>query len=193
MGGYGSGRLAVHQTCEAGIKLDLADPAIRKALHPNVNTGGSWAWSSHGRQIAAISYGWSSTSVQLTLKYTSNGTPVVQTIALMRTTPQFGGERWWFRCPLTGARVRALFLPPGAKLWGGRRAHELAYQSSRESGQERAMLRLLSRHGSWPGDPALRARDPFGFREQRNWERRQEARARRNEVRRIARRQRAGA
>ena len=120
---------------------------------------------------------------------------MTQAITLVRSTPNFGGSRLWFLCPFTGKRVRVLYLPPGAQRWGGRRAYKLTYQSQRESGQGRALLRLLLRHGGWPGDPAaalaaLHDPDPFGFREEARWERREEARERRNHLRRIARRQR---
>lgn len=191
MGGYGSGRPAQHVTCEAGLKIDLADPAIRQALNPNRCNGGSWTWSSHGREIGSIGYAWSGPDARLTLKYSCNGVPVVQQIMLTRSTPNFGGERWWFRCPFTGRRVRALYLPPGAREWGSRHAYELTYQSQRESGQDRAMLRLLMRSG-WPGDAAaaraaMRDPDPFGFREEARWRRREKGLERRNAVRRIAR------
>lgn len=191
MGGFGSGRPAQHVTCEAGLKIDLADPAIRTALNPNKSSGGSWTWSSHGREIASIGYAWSGPGARLTLRYTCNGAPIVQPITLTRSTPHYGGERWWFRCPFTGKRVRALYLPPGAREWGSRHAYKLTYQSQRESGQGRAMMRFLMR-GGWPGDPAttqalMRDPDPFGFGEEQRWERREKARERRNQVRRIAR------
>jgi len=191
MGGFGSGRPAQHVTCEAALKIDLADPAIRTALKPNASKGGSWTWSSHGREIASISYAWSGPGARLTLRYTCNGARIVQPITLTRSTPRFGGERLWFCCPFTGKRVRALYLPPGAREWGSRHAYKLTYQSRRESGQGRAMLGLLMR-GGWPGNPAaaqalMRDPDPFGFREEARWRRREEGRARRNQIRRIRR------
>ncbi len=195
MGGFGSGRPALHATCEESLKLDMASPATRKALRPNAWNNGTWAWSSRGRQIASISYQWWGADAQLTLTYNCNGAPVTQTITLTRSTPNYGGERLWFVCPLSGARVRALYLRPGAKVWGSRRGHDLVYQSQRESGRDRAVFRMLAKRGPWPRDPKLAAalddaRDPFGFQEERRWERRCEARKRRNEVRRIVRRQR---
>lgn len=192
MGGYGSGRPAQHVTCETGLKIDLADPAIRNALNPDTNMGGSWAWSSRGREIASIGYVWSPQDAQLVLRYNCSGVPIEQRIRMTRSTPHYGGARWWFCCPFTGRRVRALFLPPGAREWGSRHAYRLTYQSQRESGADRTMMRLLMR-GGWPSDPALaRAAlhdpDPFGFREEARWERRDKARSRRNAIRRITRR-----
>ena len=194
MGGFGSGRPAQHVTCEAGLQIDLADPAIRTALSPNASIGGSWTWSSHGRVIASIGYVWSPSDARLVLRYNCNGAPIVQRITMTRSTPHFGGARWWFRCPFTGRRVRALYLPPGAREWGSRHAYKLTYQSQRESGAGRAMMGLLMR-GGWPGDPAtaqalMRDPDPFGFREEQRWRRREKARERRNAVRRITNRQR---
>lgn len=151
--------------------------------------------SSHGREVGSIGYTWWGSDARLILTYRCNGDPVSLTIELESSTPQFSGRRWWFVCPLTGARARALYLPPGAKLWGSRKAHKLAFQSQRESGQGKALARLLMRSGDWPRDKGLAAalmndRDPFGFEEERRWERRMDASKRRNQVRAIARRQR---
>ncbi|MDZ4775155.1 MAG: hypothetical protein SGJ23_00035 [Alphaproteobacteria bacterium] len=132
------------------------------------------------------------------LRYVCDGAPVRQTVRLVASTPRFGGVRWWFVCPVTGRRVRALYLPPGARMFASRHAYTLTYQSRRESGRDRAIVRLLTRHGLWHGAPgpapaALDDPDPMGFREEARWRRREEARARRNEVRRIARRSKAQA
>ena len=93
MGGYGSGKRALHASCEESLKLDLASPATRRALRPNGFSSGSWQWSCRGRQIGAIGYVWSGSLMQLTLRYNCSGEPVAQTITLARTTPRFGGER----------------------------------------------------------------------------------------------------
>src|SRR4051794_32604710 len=58
------------------------------------------------------------------------------------TTPQpFGGRRWWFVCPRTGAHVAKLHLPPGALTFASRRAYSLAYKSQRETPYDRAISR----------------------------------------------------
>ena len=192
MGGYGSGRPAVHRTCEASLKLDMASPATRLALKPHASTSGTWQWSANGIVIGTIGYSWLNFKKELILRYSCDGRPVLQTVRLATTAPNYGGVRWWFECPATGTLVRTLFLPPGAMLWGSRRHHKLTYQSQRESGRDAAIFRLLTRH-SGPDDALVRyatrcGRDPFGFSEERRWERREQGRARRNEIRRIARR-----
>jgi hypothetical protein len=45
------------------------------------------------------------------------------------------GRRWWFRCPVTDARVTKLYLPPGARRFASRQAHDLIYGS--KSGSQR--------------------------------------------------------
>jgi len=55
----------------------------------------------------------------------------------LETTPcNFGGERWWFRCPLSvngnpcGRRCFKLYLPPGANYYGCRECYDLTYESA---------------------------------------------------------------
>jgi hypothetical protein len=43
------------------------------------------------------------------------------------------GRRWWFRCPVNDARVTKLYLPPGARRFASRQAHELIYGSRRRA------------------------------------------------------------
>jgi hypothetical protein len=38
------------------------------------------------------------------------------------------GYRWTFECPVTGARCRSLYLPPGAAGFASRQAHGLTYR-----------------------------------------------------------------
>ena len=68
----------------------------------------------------------------------------------LQTTPaQFGGQRWWFTCPLIvdgmacNRRAGKLFLPPGAKYFGCRTCHGLTYRSCQEAHQtERLFARI---------------------------------------------------
>lgn len=51
----------------------------------------------------------------------------------LATTPcRFGGQRWWWICPATGARVLKLYLPNGGDRFLSRDAYRLAYASQRE-------------------------------------------------------------
>ncbi|MFN3462684.1 MAG: hypothetical protein ACK4X1_01285 [Terricaulis sp.] len=161
MGSFSSGRCATHETVEGALRLDLAQPAVRKVLERQVSSDGVWTWSCGGSNIANVGYRWAHS--RLFLRYACNGQPITQTITLERTTPNFGGHRWWFICPVNGQRVRALYLPSGATRWASRVAHDLRYESQRASGPFTRLVRELRRDG---------------------------AREARNEVRRIARSQR---
>lgn len=56
-----------------------------------------------------------------------------QAVPLEQVPTEFGGLRWWVRCPLTpegkpcGRRVSKLYLPDFDLLFGCRTCHELAY------------------------------------------------------------------
>ena len=70
-------------------------------------------------------------------------------IRLVATRTQFGGRRWWLKCPLSlngtpcHRRAGKLFLPPGERLFGCRECHCLAYQSSQEAHQmDRLNIRM---------------------------------------------------
>ena len=189
MGGFGSGRPALHMTCEDSLKLDLAEPSTRRAINPYANSSGIWHWSRFGEEIAAISYVWSRCVSELTLRYRCNGAPVIQTIRLVRTQPRFGGERYWFCCPVSGMRVRVLYLPAGAQRWGSRHAYKLTYQSQRDCGLEHSIMRLLAHAGSPLAQGDMRQHGVRALREDRLWQRREERRDRRNAVRRVARSQ----
>ncbi|MCI0625457.1 MAG: hypothetical protein L0387_28065 [Acidobacteria bacterium] len=60
---------------------------------------------------------------------------VCQSFPFARSRPNFGGVRWWFRCPLVikgkpcRRRVGKLYLPYGRSLFGCRHCHQLTYQS----------------------------------------------------------------
>ena len=67
---------------------------------------------------------------------------VDQMIRLLCTEPQFGGRRWWMRCPDTGRRLAKLYLPIDGTTFASRDAWELVYGSQRSDGCGRAFGRL---------------------------------------------------
>jgi hypothetical protein len=60
-------------------------------------------------------------------------------VGLDTTEPHFGGERWWFRCPLVRdgepcrRRCFKLYLPPRADYFGCRECYNLTYRSAQEA------------------------------------------------------------
>jgi hypothetical protein len=54
---------------------------------------------------------------------------VEREIPLVRSVPNYGGERIWFQCPECGKKVNRLYLPPDAKEFACRECHHLRYRS----------------------------------------------------------------
>ncbi len=75
------------------------------------------------------------------LHYSANDEPQDHRITLETTRPNYGGRRWWFRCPAPGWRAAKLHLPPGGQIFATRRAYGLAYRSQRERAYDRALTR----------------------------------------------------
>ena len=69
---------------------------------------------------------------------TGDGAEVEYSIGLVRSPCRFGGWRWWWLCPASGARVFALFLPRGGRRFLSRRAYRLGYLTQRLSPLDRA-------------------------------------------------------
>jgi hypothetical protein len=57
-----------------------------------------------------------------------------QEIPLLHTTPNYGGIRWWFRCPKCSRRVSRLYRPSRAYCFLCRHCHNLTYESAQMSG-----------------------------------------------------------
>ena len=75
-------------------------------------------------------------------------------VPLQTTVQRFGGVRWWFQCPATGARAVKLFLPRGGHRFLSRCAYRLGYASQRESAMDRAWRRGSKLHRSMGGGDA---------------------------------------
>lgn len=162
MGGLGSGtweRENEKITMEECYILDVNDLARNGMLQ--VGARGSWHWedqhgenpfavkfstdrchcdSCRGRPNVVLSYRWEDW-------WGEDSEDVSLPIPLQTTSPNYGGRRWWFRCPLTSEgvpccrRVAKLYLPPGERYFGCRICHDLTYRSCQKSHQ---LERLLS-------------------------------------------------
>lgn len=60
-------------------------------------------------------------------------------VRLVTTPLPWGGERFWFECPLQGCTrcVGCLYLPPGGKYFGCRHCYNLTYESQQEGSDSR--------------------------------------------------------
>jgi hypothetical protein len=64
-----------------------------------------------------------------------------QTLELIAQYRHFGGQQWYFKCPLTGGKCSVVWLPPGATRFCGRQAwgKQVAYSTQFESKFDRAI------------------------------------------------------
>lgn len=62
----------------------------------------------------------------------------------------YGGNRYYFLCPLTGARCEQLFLVDG--IFASRKAHRLTYASQSEDDLSRARRKVRKLHRQVKGD-----------------------------------------
>lgn len=82
----------------------------------------------------------------LDLKYrcsSRKGEFVDQPIRLLYTQPNYGGRRWWMRCPRTGRRLAKLYVPVGGDNFASRDDWQLVYGSTRWDGRSRAFGKLF--------------------------------------------------
>ena len=98
------------------------------------------SWVRDGRTLGSVGVilNWGDVP-RLSLMYHWHDKPVRMDVALTSMPTQFGGCRWWFRCPLMrdGApclrRAGKLYLPPNARYFGCRQCYDLTYRSSQEA------------------------------------------------------------
>ena len=136
MGGSGRGnwsrsnkKLAV----EESLTLTLRD--FRGKIYPRSFGNITWAWAAGTKTSVHFVVAWGN-GPTITLHYRWNDGENVEIPIRLQTTPtQFGGERWWFTCPLftrgvaCNRRVGKLYLPPGSRHFGCRKCHDLTYES----------------------------------------------------------------
>lgn len=53
-------------------------------------------------------------------------------VYIVSTPCNYGGQRWWFRCPACNRRCRILYLAPGSVYFACRICHDLTYTSQQE-------------------------------------------------------------
>jgi hypothetical protein len=153
MGGPGSGQHGGRQTVEGSYRLDV-ETLVRSMRGRGTRGSGQVVWPNKfvvnfGWDVSDPLYGW------INLYFSAEDRDCHQLVYLYRTQPHLGGDRWWFVCPGEDQRLRMLYLPPGAKRFGSRRAYQLAYASQRESAKDRAIRRARKIKARLGGDGAL--------------------------------------
>jgi len=155
------------------LTLDLARLMRLGPLREGVAGHGDFAWSRDGEKLGAIKFRIdlrNAKTAALMLEfhvYASDGErrKISQRIFLTSTRPNFGGLRWWMRCPITGEQVRVLYLQPDGEKFVGRKALGLVYRIERISPFDRPfekMFRAQRRLGkSW--GLSMEAKRPKGM------------------------------
>lgn len=152
MGGYGSGRQNGRPIAEHSLRVDIGW-MIRKGLA----VPGGWRksnlrWTCRGEPSGDVSYSCDMTDPEnswLELRFSvpdrANGQRKhhTQRIHLSYTVPKFGGKRWWMHCPVNGARVGKLYVPPGGDIFASRKAWRVGYQSQRIAKRDSMFERLF--------------------------------------------------
>ncbi|MGE0741021.1 MAG: hypothetical protein AB7O98_06730 [Hyphomonadaceae bacterium] len=113
------------------LKFDWATPAVRRAFRRGRSNGGQISWHADDHQVGSIVFSWNAASKIVELRYTIDGTPRVQRIKVVETTPRFGGRRCWFWCEFSHRRARIMVLAPDAGSFVARAAAGLPYRSQR--------------------------------------------------------------
>lgn len=143
MGGLGSGtwfRLSRKDTVEES--LTIAASSFRRRLFLDSAGTFTWRWSD-GRHVSVhYKVGFRGETPVVKFEYRCRDGEV-QLPVLMQCTPlRFGGQRWWFTCPLIvngvacERRVAKLYSPPRSRYFGCRVCQRLTYRSCQEAHSE---------------------------------------------------------
>jgi hypothetical protein len=149
MGGINSGRRSGGPLVEDCFALDIAQVTRLGRLSEGVVGHGEFNWSKEGQRLWTIQFRLDMQRPDTaTLSFDGyfpdgRGGVISQTIGLSFTRPNFGGRRWWMRCPVTGERVRIVYLPTGGQRFASRKALGLSYRVERISHFDRPFEKLF--------------------------------------------------
>lgn len=151
MGSINSGRRDGKPLVENSLEIDLAWLMRLGPIKLGMSGGGDKTWSIEGQCVGAIRFQLDLRQVDtacLILNFDlapQNGQSrtVCQKVSLTSTVPHFGGRRWWLHCPITGARVRKLYLAPNGDQFASRNAIGMGYRVERLNHFDRPFEKLF--------------------------------------------------
>jgi len=151
MGGYGSGRPGNSQKAEHFRTLDAN--ALHRAGALKAGWSGGWQWSNDNEVVARIEMRATTNAIILAYRVRSHGADwesIVQPVALIYVSCNYGGDRPYFRCPgIThgrpcNRRVGKLFA--AGRYFLCRHCYRIAYASQSETIEDRLLRRANKRH-----------------------------------------------
>lgn len=171
-------------TVEECLTLSMGVVGQFEGLQERKPYGGTIKWTKTrtGEEVARVGYAFRPCREEeqwdgrLRLKYTitrppgsdrdEDKTEMEYGIDLETTSCNFGGERWWFRCPLVRGdspdgepckrRCFKLYNPPGADYFGCRECYDLTYESAQTAHEFDALYAAI---GDEMGVPMERVKD----------------------------------
>jgi hypothetical protein len=136
MGGFGSGSYYRwdKKTCVEEVKsIDVRQLKRWGVLNPGY--AGSLSWTSNGEPSGDIRYMVEHGSIVLIYRYREyeeEWESVEERVLLDWTDCNYGGNRPWFICPISGCGRRVARIYAGGKYFGCRHCYNLAYNSQCE-------------------------------------------------------------
>lgn len=127
-------------TVERSLVLAVKD--FRKSLHPYGSGSFTWTWGSGAQASIGYSVTFHGECPVVNLEYRSFGEEIRIPVRMQTTPTQFGGQRWWFTCPLIvngvpcQRRVGKLYSSSRSRYFGCRTCQGLTYRSCQEAHSE---------------------------------------------------------
>lgn len=148
------------------LNLDLAWLMRLASIRAGQSGNGEVKWAVDGNAIGTLRFRLDireAENARLYLRYSpaeqlAERKHVRQVIALTTTAQNLGGRRWWMRCPITGERVRNLYLPTATDRFASRKAWRLAYRVERLSRFDRPFEKLFRAQRQLSGAQGLAMR-----------------------------------
>ncbi len=155
MGGWGSGRQGAANCTDSCRSLD-----VRRWQRDGLLAPGrwfNWLWMTNEETVANIHVQSEEGCVRLNYRFRQNGGEwqSMNYFVCLTTTPcNYGGERYWFICPVAGCNRRVALLYGYDEIFACRHCYQLVYRSQRETDNDRVIRqaeKIRSRLGWKPG------------------------------------------
>lgn len=134
MAWYRNKKQTIDNVLRIRIKDLMAASFFQKSQLGTINWNGKWKDSS-----AVIKYNKEEGYIEIS--YTCNHSEAIRLqIPVVITHPNFGGVRYWFKCPFCGKKITTLYIT--RKYFSCRKCNNLTYRSQQYSYYDR--MRLMS-------------------------------------------------